>query len=179
MHAIPESHPLYRMFAGLTEHAFMADLGVTDTGMVDYLTKLLARFVHEDAVRAVKRADGASLTRLAEMLVEAELPANQGERRREIYRHVGDYSLFFAGVFPEAISGRNARYRAETLHGYVESGRRSYYLASTWTDTKEHADEARVLRSLSVQYDVCVKGLRIVREELDHGLGGGPMTVIN
>jgi len=52
---IPVDHPLRKLFAGLTEHAFMAELGVTDTKLIDYVTELLARFVHSDGVFSTER----------------------------------------------------------------------------------------------------------------------------
>ena len=43
-------HPLRRLFAGLAEHAFLSHLGVADPPMIDYLSSLLSRFVHFDAL---------------------------------------------------------------------------------------------------------------------------------
>ena len=43
-------HPLRRLFAGLTEQTFMTTFGVADTHLTDYLSELLSRFVHIDAV---------------------------------------------------------------------------------------------------------------------------------
>src|SRR3982751_3218644 len=47
-HAIPESHPLHRLFRGLTEHTFLNELGIGDPGLVGYVANLLARFVRGD-----------------------------------------------------------------------------------------------------------------------------------
>ena len=46
----PPEHPLRRMFAGLAEHAFFSHLGVADPPLIDYLSALLTRFIHNDAV---------------------------------------------------------------------------------------------------------------------------------
>ena len=46
------SHPLRRLFAGLTEQAFLETLGIGDPKLVDYLSLLLSRFLHVDAVTA-------------------------------------------------------------------------------------------------------------------------------
>ena len=43
--AIPESHPLHRLFRGLTEYAFMNELGIGDPSLVGYVAELLASFV--------------------------------------------------------------------------------------------------------------------------------------
>ena len=42
---VPESHPLHRMFRGLTESTFLTELGIGDPGLVGYVAGLLARFV--------------------------------------------------------------------------------------------------------------------------------------
>ena len=42
--ALPPAHPLRTLFAGLTEHAFVEQLGIADPPLVDYITDLLARF---------------------------------------------------------------------------------------------------------------------------------------
>ena len=50
LHAIPESHPLHRLFRGLTEYAFMTELGIGDPPLVGYVAELLASFVPSQAV---------------------------------------------------------------------------------------------------------------------------------
>ena len=47
-------HPLRRLFAGITEQTFMTELGVADAQLVDYLSLLLSRFVHIDAIFALR-----------------------------------------------------------------------------------------------------------------------------
>ena len=47
---IPESHPLHRLFRGLTETTFMTELGIGDPRLVGYVAGLLARFVPSDSV---------------------------------------------------------------------------------------------------------------------------------
>lgn len=158
-----DAHPIHRLFAALTEHTFMTELGMTDVQLIDYLTSLLTRFVHRDAVFAIRGASGRRLEEIAAMMVEAEQPANQGERRREIYRHMGDFALFWTGVYPEALRTRSHAEKRDALINYYEHGKRSYYLASTYSDTPTQAEEAPVLRRLSVEFEMCAYGLRKVR----------------
>ena len=87
-----------RYFAGITEHTFHADLGVTDTQLVDYLTDLLTRFIRSDAVYRVRDLTGRPLSEVARMLLEAE--ERIGEAKREVHRHIGDFILFWAGCYP-------------------------------------------------------------------------------
>src|SRR4051794_5882071 len=99
----PAEHPLRRLFAGLAEHAFFSRLGVADPAPIDYLSAPLPRFAHVAAVSRRGGGQGGPLTELVDMILEAEqLPAG-GRTRREYYRHVGDFALFWTGVYPEAL----------------------------------------------------------------------------
>src|SRR5262249_7006727 len=98
--AKPES--LRDLFAALTEQAFQVDLGIADTRLTDYLTDLLMRFIRFDAIFRFRSSVGRRLVDVAEMMFEAE--QRQGRPRREIYRHIGDFTLFWTGVYPEALS---------------------------------------------------------------------------
>ena len=42
------NHTLERFFAGLSEYAFHSQLGVADTELVNYVSKLLVRFTKTD-----------------------------------------------------------------------------------------------------------------------------------
>jgi hypothetical protein len=157
---IPVDHALRKLFAGLTEHAFMAELGVTDTRLIDYVTELLARFVHADGVFPLRDAQQRPIKTLASMAAAAETMDLRGEPRREVFRHLGDVALFWTGVFPESLAkGR----RNDVLVDYCETGKRSYYLASTYSDTPKQQEEAPILRRLSVDFETCMEGLRKVR----------------
>lgn len=165
MKPLPDDHPLQTHFAGLTEHTFISELGVADPGLIDYLTGMLTRFLHRDQIFALRGPQGRRLIELAEMMLEAERPAHKGEERREIFRHIGDFALFWTGVYPEALNAVRRSLRKDALLDYCEQGKRSYYIASTYTDTPEQAQEAPVLRRLSEEFDLCVYGLRKVRSQ--------------
>ncbi len=87
-------HPLRRLFAGITEQTFMAALGLADPPLTDYLSELLSRFIHFDAVYRLKNATGRRLEEVAEMMIEAEAMPIEGRTRREVYRHIGDFSQY-------------------------------------------------------------------------------------
>ncbi len=128
MYQVPADHPLYRLFAGVTEQTFYVELGVADPPMIDYLTSMLVRLIHTDAIYAIHNNDGVRLDHLAEMAVEAERDEHLGQRRREIYRHMGDYSLFFVGVFPEALTSRRFRQSKDSLLNFEDK----VAAATTW-----------------------------------------------
>ena len=157
-------HPLRRFFAGLAEHTFAADLGVADPPLIDYLSLLLSRFVHVDAIYRLKVGAGTKLPEVADMLLEAEGLPRAGRTSREVYRHIGDYTLFWTGLYPEALKRLRSVMHKDHFIDYCEQGKRSYFLASTYED-EPYRDEAPVLRRLSEQFEVCAYGLSQLRKE--------------
>ncbi|QJW96458.1 hypothetical protein [Frigoriglobus tundricola] len=163
----PLEHPLRRLFAGLAEHAFFSHLGVADPPLIDYLSGLLARFIHNDDLYRLRGSSGRPLTELAEMVIEAErLPAG-GRTRRDYYRHIGDFALFWTGVYPEAVERQRSRACRDALVNYTAQGKRGYLLTSRMEEEQHHDAEAELFRRLSDQFEVCAAGLLKVREELD------------
>ena len=102
-------HPLRRLFAGLTEQTFVETLGIGDPHLVDYLSTLLSRFIHVQAIYRLSNAQGRRLEEVADMMLEAESLPPEGRTRREIYRHIGDFTLFWTGVYPEALRSEERR----------------------------------------------------------------------
>lgn len=160
------NHPLRRLFAGVTEQTFMTELGIADTRLVDYLSLLLSRFVHVDAIYRLRDAQGKQLEDVVEMLFEAESLPPEGRTRREYFRHIGDFTLFWTGVFPNALERLRSALRKDYFIDYTQQGKRSYFIASTF-DGEPYQEEAPVLRRLSQHFEICAFGLNRVREELD------------
>lgn len=164
MGAIPANHPLRRLFAGITEQTFLTVLGVGDPPLVDYLSELLSRFVHVDSIYRVRNAGGRRLEEVADMVLEAEAMPPEGRTRREVHRHIGDYTLFWTGLYPEAVRGMRAAPCKDHFVDYCAQGKRSYYIASTFADDP-YRDEAQILRRLSEQFELVAFGLNHVRAE--------------
>jgi hypothetical protein len=158
---IPESHPLHRLFRGLTEFTFMSELGIGDPPLVGYVANLLARFVPSTALWRIRDKYGQPLFQVTQMVAEAETAADL-QRRGECHRHVGDYTLFWTGVYPEALSKLQGADSADSLISYQQQGKRSYYVASTLSDD----DRGCVLRRLSEHFELYAFGLSRVRLEL-------------
>ncbi|GIW89459.1 MAG: hypothetical protein KatS3mg108_3783 [Isosphaeraceae bacterium] len=153
---LSHDHPLHRLFRGLTEHTFLAELGIGDPSLVGYVSDLLVRFVPSGNVWRVRDRQGRVLTEVVTMLAEAEA-SEDDDRRRDCYRHVGDFTLFWTGVFPESLGAGQTSAR---LVEYQRQGKRSYLLASTF-----EGEAAPVLRRLSVEFELCAFGLSRVRKE--------------
>jgi hypothetical protein len=156
------SKSLRRLFAALTEDTFQSELGVADPPLIDYLVDLLDRFVRMDVIYRIRDVNGRRLEEVAEMLIEAE--QRQAKPKREIYRHIGDFTLFWSGVYPEVLSRLQSSGHMDHLIDYCQQGKRSYYIASTFDD-EPYRDEAPVLRRLSNEFELCTFGLNRVRQE--------------
>ena len=172
----PDGHPLRRLFSGLAEHAFFSKLGVADPTLTDYLSSLLTRFLHFDAVYRLRNEAGKPITELAEMVIEAEhLPAG-GKTRRDYYRHIGDFALFWTGVYPEAVDRLRNRSCKDAMVSYTVQGKRGYLTTARMEEQEHHDTEAMLFRRLSEQFELCAVGLRAVRDEwqeLSANPGGG------
>lgn len=153
---------LRRLFAAATESTFQTELGVTDPHLIDYLTDLLVRFVRYESLFRVRDTTGRRLEEVAEMMLEAE--QREAHPRREIYRHIGDFTLYWSGVYPEALKRLQHADRMDHLIDYCQQGKRSYFIASTF-DEDRYRDEAPVLRRLSDEFELCSYGLQRARHE--------------
>ena len=88
-------------FSGLSECIFQSRLGVADVQLVDYLSDLMLRFVRTEALHRVRNSSGQPATEVVQMLGEAE--KRIGLARREVHRHIGDFTLFWSGMYPESL----------------------------------------------------------------------------
>jgi hypothetical protein len=157
-------HPLRRFFAGFAEQTFLNTLGVADPALIDYLTMLLSRAIQLDSLFRLANREGKRLEQVADMLLEAESLPPEGQARREFYRHIGDFTLFWTGVYPEALNRLRSILCKDHFIDYCAQGKRSYYIASTFAD-EPYREEAPVLRRLSEEFELCAYGLNQVRRE--------------
>ncbi len=171
----PEDHPLRRLFAGLVESAFYTEMGVGDPKLVDYVADLLATFVHMDSVRLFTAADGQHLERIGLMLtasLDGE-PSSAFPREFSIHRHIGDYALFWTGLYPERLRLARRPTWSDGVRDYVVQGKRSYRIASHLGDdaSKPPSD---LLHRLSEEFESCVHGLGLVRKSWERREEGEP-----
>lgn len=165
---------LYRFFSGLAEFTFEARLGMADPPLIDYIAALLTRFVHCDAIYSVRNPAGRRLEEVAHMLIEAE--ARIGNPRREVHRHIGDFTLFWTGVYPETLRRLKDKSRLDYFVDYCEQGKRAYHIASTIPTDDSHENE--VLERLSHEFELCAYGLGEVRREWERRDPDAPDGVV-
>lgn len=169
---------LNRFFAGLCENVFEGELGVVDPPLVDYLTDLMLRFIRFDAVQRVRDTSGRPVGEVVDMLSEAE--KRVGLAKRDVHRHIGDVTLFWTGVFPEALPHLRDSKRKDFLVDYCSQGKRAYSIAAEIQTDRAHDAPAEVLKRLSYQFELCAFGLGEVRREwerTDEGDGPRPLLI--
>jgi len=93
-----------------------------DDEVAAYIGNLLIDFVHVDNLYRSLNYRGKRLEEVGEMLVESNpvLEASSFEREREVRKHIGDYTLFLTGMFPEYVATLPSRgLRLESIIDYV------------------------------------------------------------
>src|SRR5437867_7294008 len=103
---IPETHPLRELFRTLSHKNLLGVVRLGRPDIADYLTGLLARSAHADDPSRIGEAKDRPLEDVGEMLLEADRQERGGfvYPVREIRRHIGDFTLFFLGMFPEWVA---------------------------------------------------------------------------
>ena len=113
---------------------------MADPPLVDYIAELLVRFVRADELYTVRSVRGQRLVAVADMLAEAQ--HREGPARQQVHRHIGDFTLFWTGVYPEVVEGLR-RGSKDALIDYPQQGKRAYWIASTIPVEKEITDPRR------------------------------------
>jgi len=102
--------------------------GIHDRTVADYVAELLAEFARSERARCVVPGQSNPLDYFFEML-EALRTADE-HSGFFIRVHIGNYSLFLAGVFPERIRFRSESRGFPSLNYYEGIGRTQFRVAS-------------------------------------------------
>lgn len=166
---IPDSHPLRTFFQERVQEHFHHELGLRDQEMQSYVANILTDFCDTEQLYKIRDASGRPLHDVGEMLLESEPvygPAPSFDRERQVRKHIGDYTLFFAGMFPESINHpRLRRHRLESFVDWMKAGKESYFIVSTF-EHFEYAKVAPLFARLSHEFEACVYGLNRVKNDL-------------
>jgi hypothetical protein len=167
---IPETHPLQQLFVELVGRHYAEEIGIRDPQIVSYVASLMAEFCDVEQLFKIRNATGQQLSDVGEMLLESDPvfgPAPSFDRERQVRKHIGDYTLFFAGMFPESINHfRLRRHRLENFIEWVKAGKESYYIVSKF-EHFEYTKVAPLFANLSQHFEQCVYGLNLVKNDLE------------
>ena len=141
----------------------------SDGEVARYVAGVLVDFVHVDRLYRIRDSRGKRLEEVGEMLAESNplLNARSFEREREVRKHIGDYTLFLTGMFPEYVASLPRRgLRLDSMIDYVRTGKESYEVVAAF-DQFEYRHIAPLFRRLSDHFEYCVYGLNRVKSGLE------------
>jgi hypothetical protein len=163
-------HSLRQFFENLVWRHFTEDVRLEEPSITQYVSDLLSSFAHIKNLYQIRNAYGKQLDDVGEMLVESNpvLEATSFNRERAVRKHVGDYTLFMTGLFPESVAKSNQakRRRLDAYIDFVQAGKESYAIVSSF-DQFEYRREAPLFRRLSENFELCVVGLNLVKQDLE------------
>lgn len=185
---VPEQHPLRLLFREATGWAFrygaFPDQEARDARLKRYLSEeILSRFLHVDQLYRIRDARGRPLADIAEMLIEGEVPGISPEMRAlGVQRHIGDYSLFMVGIFPESLERIRRDWRRkdsvmvqlghlvvpfrDPREYYQQAGRRAYRQAAE-IGRDRGVPEVEVFQKLSRYFPTYAQLMNLIRMYLD------------
>jgi hypothetical protein len=117
------------LFAYVAVRHTLLAAGIDDRPLADYLAALLLEFGRSDRSTRARAVDDQTYHYLAEIVNDL---AQEGtaERRFHLQVHLGNYSLWLAGLFPDFIAVRRRRRGGPDLPYYDALGRRGFGAAA-------------------------------------------------
>jgi hypothetical protein len=166
---ISESNPLQQFFQELVARNY-GEVGVHNSEVQDYVSNLLTEFCDAENLYKLRDENGEPLHDVGAMLLAADPvygSAPSFDRERQVRKHIGDYSLFFTGMWPEALNHlRLRRARMEGLIDFIRAGKESYFIVSKF-EHFEYAKVAPLFRRMSQDFEQLVYGLNQVKNDLE------------
>jgi len=167
-HSISPNHPLRALFTELIQNRLLGTAQLGDVQIARYVAGLLVEFCHTDHMYRISNAKGKRLEDVGEMLLESNplLGGRSFVYEREVRKHIGDYTLFLAGLFPEYVARiRRKQARLDAFLDYIKAGKESYAVVASF-DQFEFRAEAPLFRRLADRFELCVFGLNLVKSDL-------------
>jgi hypothetical protein len=157
--------PIESLFAEALRDALHQKVGLAPNEDVEtYLLNLLVDFLRQDRLYSIRDENGAQVKSVSEMLDYGDVTskAMSFNQEREVHRHIGDFLLFWSGMFPEALPRLTAANPRDAFLDCTRQGRDSYFVVSTF----EHvpfAVESPLFRRLSEDFEAYQSGFNLLR----------------
>jgi hypothetical protein len=137
--------------------------GIEDRAVADYVAEVLAEFARAERARCVVPGQAGPLDYFFEMLTALQ----RADERTSFYlrAHIGNYSLFLSGVFPDRI-----RFRAEARGGpdvkYYDALGRTHYRAASDHRLAQRYELAPIFNTLSERFQTTRRALNDIAGRL-------------
>ncbi len=120
--------PSAALFYYVVLRRLLLELGVDDRAVTDYCATMVLTFGRGDRAYRIGEHDENRYAYLVDLVEEAGRA--DGERQFRVRVHLGNFSLWLTGIFPDYIAARRARKGGPTLNYYEALGRTGFLLAS-------------------------------------------------
>jgi hypothetical protein len=120
--------PSAPLFLYVTVRHALRERGIDDARLADYLGALLLEFGQRDRAFRVTPHDDDTRRYLVDIL--ADLREAQGRRAFLLCVHLGNFSLWLSGIFPDYITAQSNRNGAPGFRYYDELGARGFRMAA-------------------------------------------------
>jgi len=141
----------------MVRHA-LRRVGEEDRRMADYVAAMLMHFGMRDNAHRISAADDQVYDSLAALLADVDDP--DGRRSFLVRTHLGNYSLWLSGLFPDYIEHRHWRRGGPDLDYYEEMGRRGFSLAADHRLAAQHG--------LTALFEAAAARFPILRQALNN-----------
>jgi hypothetical protein len=159
-------HPLEPFFREAVRVSYEETLGLNDPELTAYVAQMLCGFTQANDLYKMRDELGRPIEDLEGMLKAADPvygTASSFDAERAARKAIGDYTLFVAGMYPEAtLAGPHFHPSVGEL---IQVGKESYSIVSTFT-LFEYEEEAPLFARLAEGFERCVLGLALVRDQL-------------
>jgi hypothetical protein len=145
-------------------HALLA-AGIDDRPLADYLAALVLEFGRSDRSTRARAVDDQTYHYLAEIVNDLAHEAGTAERRFHLQVHLGNYSLWLAGLFPDFIALRRRRRGGPDLPYYDALGRSGFGAAAQHT-LAERYGVAEIYRAAAERFPAVRHALNRLSDRL-------------
>lgn len=161
---VERNHPIRAYFAQALHESLHERLGITEEDVEQYLQDMLLEFIHSDGIFSIRDPFGQRVEYVADMMAEGDvrLNADSFERERQVHKHIGDFVLFWSGVFPEFLLHLKNPFGKDAIVDYTKQGKLSYHVVSTF-EYPPYDEEAPVFKKLSEGFEEFREALTLVR----------------
>ncbi len=148
--------PSAALFTYVAVRHALRTAGIDDRDLADYLGALVLEFGDHDRHVRIAPHDDHTYHYLVDLV--AALAGEDGERGFRLRVHLGNYSLWLAGLFPDRIAARRHRAGGPDLPYYDELGRQGYDLAARHP-LAGRLGTARIYRAAAERFPVLRRAL--------------------
>ncbi len=186
---VPQHHPIrehfdvmvtdtFRHFYGLVAQQLPNMKGEPLRQMGNYVSNILIEFIHLDRINKINQFtktktdenDTLPAATLESLLYESEISILEGtpEREREVHQHIGDFTLFFAGMLPRylhPIKTDDLTENPDPIHQHKLVGIRSYGITAKF-ENSVGGPRAALFTNLAQCFEFNVLCLSVIKQNL-------------